>query len=125
MTKADCLQRKYIIDPSQSYCRWQQLVYEGRDGVAESSGVYVVDNEIAETGYNECVFVDPSFSFTVIIYVSLLISLGTSVFIEPLEYATEILGSPLLHEGQGDITADTQWEVKISTVDSASDPKRQ
>ncbi|RYH15839.1 hypothetical protein EON65_31040, partial [archaeon] len=92
MTKQSCLHRKYDLDPSMTYCRWQPLVYE----IEDTPGVYTADDVISNEGLLECVFVDPSFSFAVLMYVSMMISFGQCIFIEPLEYMLDLLGSPTL-----------------------------
>eukprot|EP01031_Cornospumella_fuschlensis_P026435 gene26435-31944_t len=76
----------------QQYIDFLFPSFDGGSGVQESEGVYVMDDEFSETGYNYCVFVDPSFSTTVGLYVSLMISFGTSIFVEALNYFVELLG---------------------------------
>ncbi|RYG68343.1 hypothetical protein EON64_05390, partial [archaeon] len=112
-TRQVCLERKYDLDPSKSYCQWQPLVYDISDGVQESDGVYVMDDMIASTGFYECVFLDPSFSFTVLMYVSLMISFGTSLVMEPLEYLLELLASPLLSDSKIHVSEQSEDAARL------------
>lgn len=81
LSESDCLQRKFIFDPSKTYCTWQAVTY-----------VLVDDDSV----YYECVFADPKFSFTTAMYVSMMISFATCIFMDPLEYLICLLGSPAL-----------------------------
>eukprot|EP01031_Cornospumella_fuschlensis_P022535 gene22535-27504_t len=94
MNEKDCLRRKYEFEPTVSYCRWQPLVY-GAD-VEETPGTFTFDDIVSSVGLSECVFVDPSFSFTMLMYVSMMISFGQSLFLEPLEYLLQLLRSPTM-----------------------------
>jgi len=81
-----CLSRRYALDKAMSYCSW---------------------SETTET----CFFAQPEFNMTVTMYVTGLLSLGTSFAIEPLEFLTRMLAAPtrnrdeLKETGNGAINA--------------------
>lgn len=71
-----CLQRKYILDDSKSYCEWSE------------AGFLVNGSTI------HCRYANPTFSFIVAMYVAMFIAVATCFLVEPLDYIMVLLGSP-------------------------------
>lgn len=92
MTKNSCLHRRYDFDPTRTYCMWT-LLDLSVVGEQDSAGVYPLDDEFSE-GFFNCVYMPPTFSFTMLMYVSMAISLATCVVQDPLEFLCSLLGAP-------------------------------
>ena len=79
-----CLKRKYLLDSSQSYCRWSVLSFD--------DDYYVVDDDLA-VAYS-CIFVQAQFSYVTATYVSTIISISTIFFMYPLNAMLSLLACP-------------------------------
>lgn len=73
-TQASCLKRRYVLDNEHSYCQWHS---------SDGSGAF------------SCSYSEPNFSFTIGMYVSIMISVGTCLTMEPLEYLISLLAAPI------------------------------
>lgn len=72
-TEQSCLNRKYMLDSTSSYCAW------------------TITSD--ETAY-PCTFAEPTLSLTAGMYVSVIISFVTCISMEPLEYVMGLLAAP-------------------------------
>lgn len=68
-TLDSCLDRKYAIDTTRSYCQW--------------------NSDLAQ-----CSFADPQFSFKSALYFSIAVTICTGLITEPLDYLFSSLASP-------------------------------
>lgn len=118
-TEIDCLKRRYLFDTSKSYCAWTPFQFDSLDGVGDSSGVSIMDDE-QSLGYMECAYVNPSFSFITLMYVSIMISLATCIFMDPLALAISLLGSPIAESQSPSPPADAMPPAADVAIDEES-----
>jgi hypothetical protein len=91
-TTADqCLQRKAILDDSQTYCHWN-----------------------AQTEY--CSFAEQEFSIKTFLYILILTSIFTSVISTPLDYLFKISSAPLISEATRDQVAGAEKGRRRSSI---------
>jgi hypothetical protein len=74
---ASCLSRKSVFDSAQSYCRW-----------AETSSEY------------DCTYQSPRFSFKVVMYIAVIVSILVSIISFPIDRLFELLSAPVADEGK-------------------------
>lgn len=80
-SEQDCLGRKSLLDPSQTYCQWSSTT-----SATPIGGVTVEDGL--------CAYALPQFSFNTAIYISTMIAFATCIYLGPLEYAMTLLAAP-------------------------------
>jgi hypothetical protein len=77
-TQDSCLTRKSPFDSSQSFCDWAPI--------SGTSDVYY------------CKYSDPKFSFQIVIYIAVLVSLFTAVVQYPIDQLMDLLSAPVEDE---------------------------
>jgi hypothetical protein len=94
-TEGACLQRRSIFDSSQSYCQW--TYNEPRDKML-------------------CSYLEPSFSFTVFIYILILTSIFTAIINTPLDYFFKVCAAPLIEDAMEAQLANAELKQRVGGV---------
>ena len=77
LSQSTCLARKSFLDSSQTYCLWI----------------------VAPNSYNgTCIYQDPTFTMLIMLYVAVIVSIITSLFLRPVDAIYEILSAPSADE---------------------------
>jgi hypothetical protein len=97
-TQDSCLTRKSPFDSSQSFCDWAPA--------SSTSDVYY------------CKYSDPKFSFQIVIYIAVLVSLFTAVVQYPIDQLMDLLSAPVEDEikAEGREGAVTTFGRRVSNV---------
>ena len=80
VTEESCIQRKSYLDSTQSYCQWS---FTTNDDMGPSF-----------SGYS-CSYQDPVSTVQAVLTISVLVSLITALFKQPINYIFKILNAPL------------------------------
>lgn len=79
--QSSCLERKSLLDSSQTYCQW---TYYGGSSVGNYDGFAI------------CSYNQPEFSFNTALYISTMITFATILYMIPMEYFLDVLAAPIL-----------------------------
>ena len=90
-TESDCLQRKTVMDTTQSYCQWMR----NPDDAADDGEEFV------------CEFAPAKLNIKVMIYIAVIVALFVSICTKPIDVIFDLLSAP---------TADS---LKVSVQDTA------
>eukprot|EP00981_Chlorochromonas_danica_P009253 scaffold2582_cov162-Ochromonas_danica.AAC.22 len=103
MTSSDCLSRKSVLDPSQTYCQWTAS--------SASSG--------------SCSYASPTFSTQITIYISAMTSFATCLYTVPLEYYLGMVAAPTLKASSDNAVLLGSFMTATTTATSPTSHSRQ
>lgn len=86
MTEVGCLQRRSLLDPTQTYCKWTAFQY---------AALLDTDDDAV---YFDCVYGEPVASVITATYTSMILSLASCLLIDPLEFVLSLLAAPAIEE---------------------------